>query len=311
VLVVGAGLAGLASAVSAALSGHRVTVVESAKELLEVCHPSYTVKPPVSLLISCVMQVGAGLQVTPNATRILRTWKVSEDLWRSGAEPGSLSVHRYTGKLLAHDEIFGQRMRDDYGHPFVDLHRVDLQLALYERAKGLGVKFVLGQRVEHVDFDGPSIRTGSGLILNADLIVAADGLWSRCRSDYTQSQQLPRPTGDLAYRVVLRLDQIDDPELRTWVENPTVHFWIGPGAHAVGYSLRGGEMYNIVLLVPDDIPDGVGRQAGSATEMRSLFKDWDPILGKFLDLVEDVDKWKLMHSQCRHTLISSLCCATS
>jgi salicylate hydroxylase len=56
-------------------------------------------------------------------------------------------------------------------------------------------------------------------------------------------------------------------------------------------------MYNIVLLVPDDIPDGVGRQAGSVPEMRALFKDWDPILGKFLDLVEDVDKWKLMHSQ--------------
>ena len=57
-------------------------------------------------------------------------------------------------------------------------------------------------------------------------------------------------------------------------------------------------MYNIVLLVPDDIPDGVGKQAGSVTEMRALFKDWDPILTKFLDLVEDVDKWKLMHSQC-------------
>jgi salicylate hydroxylase len=267
-----------------------------------ICCAAYAAKTSISPLILCPLQVGAGLQVTPNATRILRTWNVSENLWRSGAEPSSLSVHRYTGKLLAHDEVFGQRMRDEYGHPFVDLHRVDLQLALYERAKGLGVKFVLGQRVEHVDFDGPYIKTGSGLVLDADLIVAADGLWSRCRSEYTQSQQLPRPTGDLAYRIVLRLDQIDDPELRAWVENPTVHFWIGPGAHAVGYSLRGGEMYNIVLLVPDDIPDGVGRQAGSVKEMRALFKDWDPILGKFLNLVEDVDKWKLMHSQCRHTL---------
>jgi salicylate hydroxylase len=208
-----------------------------------------------------------------------------------------LSVHRYTGDLLAVDETFGQKMRDNYGHPFVDLHRVDLQLGLFEKAKDIGVKFMLGQRVEHVDFDGPRIQTSSGLVLTADLIVAADGLWSRCRSDYTQSIQPPRPTGDLAYRVVLRLDQIDDSELRAWVENPTVHFWIGPGAHAVGYSMRGGQMYNIVLLVPDDIPDGVGRQSGSVPEMRALFKDWDPILGKFLDLVEDVDKWKLMHSQ--------------
>lgn len=204
-------------------------------------------------------------------------------------------MHRYTGKLLAADEKFGQKMRSSYGHPFVDLHRVDLQLALLERAQDLGVKVVLGERVQHIDFDGPSIRTESGLALSADLVVAADGLWSRCRSEFTQSNQLPRPTGDLAYRVVLNLDQTDDPELRAWIEHPTVHFWIGPGAHAVGYSMRGGQMYNIVLLVPDDLPDGVGRQSGSVEEMRALFKDWDPVLGKFLDLVENVDKWKLMH----------------
>lgn len=56
-----------------------------------------------------------------------------------------------------------------------------------------------------------------------------------------------------------------------------MHFWIGPGAHAVGYSLRGGNMYNIVLLVPDDLPVGVTRQPGSVEEMKALFKDWDPM----------------------------------
>ena len=54
-------------------------------------------------------------------------------------------------------------------------------------------------------------------------------------------------------------------------------------------------MYNIVLLVPDDLPEGVSRQPGSIEEMRALFKGWDPILSRFLDLVDSVDKWKLMH----------------
>ena len=61
------------------------------------------------------------------------------------------------------------------------------------------------------------------------------------------------------------------------IENPQVHFWAGPGAHAVAYSIRGGKMFNVVLLVPDNLPPGVSRQEGSVEEMRELFKDWDPM----------------------------------
>jgi salicylate hydroxylase len=57
-------------------------------------------------------------------------------------------------------------------------------------------------------------------------------------------------------------------------------------------------MYNVVLLVPDDLPAGVSRQQGSVEEMKALFKGWDPTLSRFLDLVDDVEKWKLMHRQC-------------
>lgn len=188
-------------------------------------------------------------------------------------------------------------MRQKYGAPFIDLHRVDMQLSLFERAKDLGVQFRLGEKIESIDFDIPEITTVSGLKGKADLIVASDGLWSKSRACLLGKTDPPIPTGDLAYRVVLKLDQITDPELREWVKNPECHFWAGPGAHAVGYSLRAGEMYNIVLLVPDDLPAGVSKQTGSVEEMRALFKGWDPILNRFLDLVDDVEKWKLMHSK--------------
>ena len=177
------------------------------------------------------------------------------------------------------------------------MHRVDLQRSLFDRAKELGVHFELGQRVESIDFDQAEITTKTGMKAKGDLIVAADGLWSKSRSLLTGKDDAPRPTGDLAYRVVLDLDQVTDPELRAWISNPAVHFWIGPGAHAVGYSLRAGKMYNIVLLVPDDLPAGVSRQTGSVDEMRALFKDWDPVLNKFLTMVDTVEKWKLMHSE--------------
>ncbi|KAI3317196.1 hypothetical protein HD806DRAFT_515696 [Xylariaceae sp. AK1471] len=275
IIIVGAGLSGLATAISSALSGHNVTIFESANALQEF---------------------GAGLQVTPNASRLLRRWNLPESFWETVAEPASLAVHRYSdGTVLALDEDFDKKIRSGYGSPFFEVHRVDLHLALADRAKQLGVKLQLGQKVKNVDFSVPSIETEAGVRATADLIVAADGIWSTCRHHFLDIKDFPRPTGDLAYRIVLTLDEIDDLELRQMVQKPACRFWIGPRSHVVAYSVRGGTMYNIVLLVPDDLPEGVRRQPGSVEEMRALFEGWDPVLNRFLSLVKSVHKWKLMH----------------
>ncbi|SLM38540.1 salicylate hydroxylase [Lasallia pustulata] len=124
-------------------------------------------------------------------------------------------------------------MRSKYGAPFIDLHRVDLQKVLYERALSLGVVVELGARVAKIDFNSTALILESGKEYCGDLIVGADGLWSRCREAFLGRKDAPLETGDLAYRIVLALDQISDPELREWVAKPSVHFWIGPGAHAM------------------------------------------------------------------------------
>ncbi|KAL4870305.1 hypothetical protein BDV12DRAFT_166112 [Aspergillus spectabilis] len=291
ITIIGAGLSGLASAISLAQSGHNVTVLEQATELAEV---------------------GAGLQVTPNASRLFKHWGLDESIWDAAVEPKTLTVHRYTGDILAHDGVFDSRMRGRYGAPFVDLHRVDLQQALLKRARGVGVRVVLSERVvriEDLGDDGEgeataTILTESGTTYTADLIIAADGLWSKCRECLLGQKDDPLPTGDLAYRIVLHVDKIQDRELKAFVLNPQVHFWIGPGAHVVSYSLRGGDMINIVLLVPDNLPAGVSRQAGSVEEMRELFRGWDPLLTRFLSYVDKVDKWKLMHNSEMSTWIN-------
>jgi salicylate hydroxylase len=245
-------------------------------------------------------QVGAGLQITPNASKLFAQWGILESLEPKAAEPTYLAVREYSdGKILSKTDSFNEDMRRKYNAPFWDLHRVDLQVALYERAKQLGVEVRLGARVADVDFETPLIQLESGEELRSDLIVAADGLWSKCRERFLAAKgtsDQPLPTGDLAYRIVLRLEDLeDDRELYDWVVNPACNFWIGPESHVVAYSVRGGQMFNIVLLVPDDLPAGVARQAGSVDEMRAIFEGWDPVLNRFLDHVETVDKWKLMH----------------
>jgi salicylate hydroxylase len=224
-----------------------------------------------------VVKVGAGLQITPNASRLLQHWGLPKSFWDSGAEPTVVTVHRYSGKVLARQESFDKKIHSNYGAPFVDMHRADLQKALMVRATEFGVKFCLAEQVVSMDFSKPSVTTAVGHKYTGDLIVAADGMWSRCRECFLNRKDAPLPTGDLAYRIVLTVDELKDPELIRWVQNPEVHFWIGPNAHVVGYSLRGGTMYNIVLLCPDNLPADVAKQAGSVDEMKQLFVGWDPM----------------------------------
>ncbi|KAK4150256.1 hypothetical protein C8A00DRAFT_46312 [Chaetomidium leptoderma] len=280
-IIIGAGLAGLSAALSTKLANpaHQVTVLETVKELQEV---------------------GAGLQITPNGTRLLTAWSLLPHLTPLASIPSTLSVHRYDGTaLLAHEPNLQPQMRARYDdHPFWDLHRVDLQQALVARCAALGVAIRLDARAVRVAFDDARVLLHDGAIVQGDAVLLADGLWSRIRPAFLGRPSPPVLTGDLAYRITLRVDELegeDAEELRGFVRDATVDFWVGPRAHCVGYSVRGGEVYNLVFLCPDDLPGGVVKLEGGVDEMRERFEGWDPLLGKLLRQVKGVvHKWKLM-----------------
>lgn len=194
-----------------------------------------------------------------------------------------------------------------------DFHRANLHTCLLERAVELGAEVRCKARVVGVRVDSDSdsnsnlgsqvigCRDGATVVLESgkeiwgDLVVGADGINSRLRELLLKRADPPTPTGDLAYRLLLSTSSmLADPDLAPLVTDPQVNYWLGPDAHAVNYVLKGGELFNMVLLVPDDMPaDGASTLEGNVVEMRKLYEGWDPRIGKLLGLCESVYKWRL------------------
>lgn len=236
----------------------------------------------------------AGLQITPNGARLIQSWGLSVN----PATPKTLAVHRYDGtKLLASEPHLQEQMHHRYGSPFWDVHRVDLQRAMVDKCRELGVEIRLNARAVSVDFANAEVKLAGQAVVKGDVVLLADGLWSTIRNDFAGRPCPPVLTGDLAYRISLRVDELTGPhkdELAAWIRGQRVDFWVGPYTHTVGYSVRDGTEFNLVLLTPNDLPDGMAKLEGDLDEMRGLFRDWDPLLRKFLDQVKSVNKWKLM-----------------
>lgn len=103
------------------------------------------------------------------------------------------------------------------------------------------------------------------------------GLWSKTRSTVLGRPSPPIATGDLAYRIVLKAEDIKDQELLEFMKEPRVCLWAGPECHAIYYPLRNNTMANVVLLVPDNLPDNVAKMPGDLSEMKEIFEMWDPL----------------------------------
>jgi salicylate hydroxylase len=260
ILIAGAGIGGLALALCLARRGFHSQLLEQAERLEEI---------------------GAGIQLSPNATRILLDLGLQAGLERVVVAPEAIRVMRgRTGTELARAAL-GREAEFRYGAPYWVVHRGDLQAVLVEAVRSNpGIDLRLGTKVEHFaeGADGVTVRLrapSAAVEEHGIALVGADGIWSSVRE---QLGGLPAPQfrNRSAWRALVPADAVA-PEQR----HPVTTLWLGPDAHLVHYPVRAGKMLNIVAVVEDtwrspgwDAPAGSGeiaaRFSGWAREARSL-----------------------------------------
>lgn len=221
-VVVGGGIGGLGSALALARSGRSVRVLEQAAQFGEV---------------------GAGLQMAPNATRILRSWDLLDEVVEHGVTPRRLVMRdAVEGHELTHLDLADAGRR--YGAPYVVIHRSDMHAILLRGCRAAGVQLVTGATVEDVESAAEhATAVGPARRDTGRIVLAADGLGSRLRRRLSDDE--PISSAYVAYRGALPLAELPDT---SELALDDVVVYIGPGCHFVQYPLRRGEMFNQVAV---------------------------------------------------------------
>ena len=269
-IVIGGGIAGMASAAVLGRMGASVTVLEQAPMLGEV---------------------GAGLQVSPNGLCVLRALGLEPELINRGAlraKAVSLRDYRRSGEVARLDL---QRLAPDQAYYFV--HRADLLDVLKGAAKRASADIRLHQPVTEVrKGDIPEVVLANGDVLRAELIVGADGVHSVARSSLNPKSSAFF-TKQVAWRAIVPNVVAHPNEARVYM---------GPGKHIVSYPLRGGSFVNLVAVEErNDWQDEGWQQHGDPDQLRATFAEFTGGAAPLLDAVKETSLWGLF----RHRVAST------
>jgi salicylate hydroxylase len=273
VLMVGGGIGGLAAAYALAREGVALTVIEQAQVFGEV---------------------GAGLQLGPNAVHVLADWGLRDALDAVAAWPEALRVRDAAqGKALGQMRL-GADIARRHGQPYACLHRADLHALLLQAAQAQAdVAWRLATRLMAVSerSDTVKLTLENGDALVGPALIGCDGLWSRVRHAVADTLP-PVPTGHIAYRGL-----IPAQALPAALRVPHVQVWLGPRLHVVHYPVRRGEAFNLVAVVhaQGSAPRDAQNWSEPATraDLQAALGPVHPELAGWLDAVPAWTRWVL------------------
>lgn len=272
IVIAGAGIGGLTAALALAARDFQIIVCERAEKLSEV---------------------GAGIQLSPNAGGVLASLGLDKAIASAASEPISIDIRSgSSGRLVSSIPQTAIRMRYDF--PWRVIARAGLQGVLAEAvAANSSIELRLGAKV--VDFVGVSkdlllgIETNKGrTILSAGALIAADGVRSELRQ-HIPGASIASPIGRTAWRTTLPVRTIEHviPAMQTGL-------WLGPNAHFVHYPIAGGRTINIVAIVAENWK-GVGwSEPGDHYRLAKHFAKWAPAARRLIETPADWLKWAIL-----------------
>ena len=251
IVIVGAGIGGLTAALALAHAGFRVVVVERAAELSEA---------------------GAGIQLSPNAGRVLSSLGLERAIAANAIEPTAIEVRSSTGALLT--SLAASTFRKRYKFPYRVIHRADLQAALVAGARShelitLETGATIAETLKQPDGLLVRIaRIGGTSVMPAGMVIAADGVWSSFR-DHVAGAAQAVPSRMTAWRAVIAGDIASGlaPMNR-------VCLWLGREGHLVHYPIAKGAALNIVAIVPEAWERPGWNAPGDPAEIARHFAGW-------------------------------------
>lgn len=269
-IIAGGGIGGLTAALCLDHFGWEVTVLEAAPELGDV---------------------GAGIQISPNAMHVFKALKLDHALAEAGFRPEGIALRMGQSGMPLITTKLGDVAEARWGAPYLHIHRADLISVLETALKARAPEAVhLGSKVIGYlgDTQKPAARLESGQTVQGDLLIGADGIHSAIRAQMIGPDK-PVFTGNVAWRAVVPVDR-----LGVEAPAPLATAWMGRGKHAVTYLLRGGALANLVAVVErDDWTEESWSQTGSRDEALADFASWHPSVTRLIEEADSLYRWAL------------------
>ncbi len=269
ILISGAGIAGLTTALCLAQRGFQIEIIEKARQL---------------------DPVGAGLQVSPNAYSVLASLGLHQSIQAVATYPEGIHIKSGSSAGLLTTIPLGDHVQMQFGQPYCFIHRADLQaILLAECEASPRVNICYGCEATNVEFghDTTTLTAEPGdRKFFGEAVVAADGVWSNLRIATLKLPQ-PRYSGRVAWRALVSGAELEGSELLQ-----DSHLWLAPSSHAVTYPVRKCEQLNVIVISHSEIPD---QQPGLRPDL-SAFSNFGQRLCGILEQQANCSFWPIFES---------------